>query len=132
MNGASQDATLALSTGSGGELVVALAGDWLLENEPPSIDGILTALSQTPQPDAIRFHTAQLGAGNSGLLTRLLAIRREAAARGVRFDTDALPDGARRLIDLALAVKPREGAKRSQRRVPFLARVGERTQLVWR
>ena len=62
----------------------------------------------------------QLGRWDSGLVTRLIDIYRDAQAQPITFDDSGLPDGARRLIALAFAVKPREGAARTQATTPFL------------
>jgi phospholipid/cholesterol/gamma-HCH transport system permease protein len=59
------------------------------------------------------------------LIIALLSIQREAASQNVGFDAAGLPDGARRLLDLAFAVAEREGARRHAQPKRFLERVGD-------
>ena len=113
-------------------LCLALAGDWLVKDQLPAIDDVRRRLAQTPFPRAVRFDATALGRWDSGLVTRLIDLYRDAQARSIPFDDAGLPEGARRLIALAFAVKPREGAARQQRSKPFLQKVGEGAQNVWR
>ena len=114
------------------DLEVTLAGDWLLSSALPTAAGVNAALAGDAPPQTISFDTSALGRWDSGLVTRLIAIYRDATMHGVTFDDSALPDGARRLIALAFAVKPREGARRALERKPFLRELGEACQQLWR
>jgi phospholipid/cholesterol/gamma-HCH transport system permease protein len=58
-------------------------------------------------------------------LTFLLKLRDTAAQKRIQIVDDGLPQGARRLIALALAVPERKGARKETKRDPFLSRVGE-------
>jgi phospholipid/cholesterol/gamma-HCH transport system permease protein len=113
-------------------LCLTLAGDWLVNAALPSMQEVSRGLAQTPKPDAVRFDATELGRWDSGLVTRLIDIYRDAQAHAISFDDSGLPDGARRLIALAFAVKPREGAARTQHTTPFVQRVGESAQELWR
>jgi len=123
-------ATLRVDQATDG-LCLAFAGDWLVKGQLPSFDDLRRRLAQSPSPRAIRFDASGLGRWDSGLVTRLIDIYRDAQARGIAFDDGGLPDGARRLIALAFAVKPREGAARTRRATPFVQKVGEAAQHVW-
>jgi len=120
-------ATLAADDSAAGTLRVALAGDWLLGHGLPGPDPVLDRLRQAPKPSAVAFDTATLGDWDTGLVTTLVAIHRSAEANGVQVDDAGLPEGARKLIDLAFAVKEREGARRSEECKPLLQQVGEGT-----
>jgi phospholipid/cholesterol/gamma-HCH transport system permease protein len=113
-------------------LLVAFAGEWLVQGRLPSMQDVAQNLAAAPAPAVIRFDTSALGRWDSGLITRLIDVYRDAQANSVAFDDSGLPDGARRLIALAFAVKPREGAARTQRATPFLQKVGESAQDLWR
>jgi len=106
-------------------LHIALAGDWLLMNHPPSADSVLLQLDHRPGPLAITFDTSDLGEWDTGLIKTLIPILQRATNYRVRFNEKELPDGAQRLIALAFAVKEREGARRQSRYKPFLERLGE-------
>jgi len=129
---ASQRAPTLRTAVADGGLQIELAGDWKLGNDLPSTDRLLAQLAQTPRPDSIRFDTRALGAWDSGLLTRLVALHRGAIAAGVEFDDSGLPDGARRLLALAFAVKAREGAARTHADASVLARLGAQALEAWR
>jgi len=117
---------------AGGNLEVTLAGDWTLGNALPPTDAVRAQLAQSPRPASIRFDTRGLGAWDSGLVTRLIAWHRDATAADIAFDDSGLPDGARRLIALAFAVKAREGTARTQARSHPLAELGEQAMEAWR
>ena len=106
-------------------LRVVLSGDWLLGAPLPGPDAVLDRFRQTPGPAKIDFDISGLGDWDTGLITTLVAIRRGADANGVAVDDSSLPEGARKLIGLAFAVKEREGARRTVDRKSFLAQVGE-------
>jgi len=114
-----------------GTLCLTLGGDWLVNAPLPPLQDVSRQLAQTPKPDAVRFDATELGRWDSGLVTRLIDIYRDAQTHEVRFDDGGLPEGARRLIALAFAVKPREGAARTQRKTPFVQKVGKSAQAAW-
>ena len=108
-----------------GAVVVRLSGPWLLGGDLPSADSIVARLTQTPKPESLKFETDELTDWDTGLVTTLIAILQNAEEHGVQVDSSGLPDGAQRLIALALAVKEREGARRSVVRKGFFESVGE-------
>jgi len=125
-------ASIAIDTSSNGEITVALSGEWLLGNELPGPDPILDRLRDTPKPDHVSFDTAGLDDWDTGLITTIINIARSAQANGVAVDDSGLPEGARKLIELAFAVKEREGARRQAEDTSFLAAVGEGSIEIWR
>lgn len=108
-------------------LAVALTGDWLLDAALPDIGPVLERLRDTPAPAGVCFDASELGDWDTGLIARLVSIRRDAEANDVPVDDSGLPDGARQLIALAFAVREREGARRKVRDIGFFAGVGEKT-----
>ena len=119
------EAQLNAAPSEGSTLVVTVSGDWLLGASLPGTKSTLQLLRQSQGLDSIAFDTSLLGEWDTGLIIALLSIQREAADQNVRFDTDGLPDGARRLLELALAVPEREGARRHSKPKGFLERVGD-------
>ena len=120
-------ATLAADDSAAGTLRVALAGDWLLGHGLPGADPVLDRLRQAPKPASVAFDTGALGDWDTGLVTTLIHIHKSAEANSVQVDASGLPEGARKLIDLAFAVKEREGARRSEECKSLLQQVGEGT-----
>ena len=119
------EALLQSDPGNGNTLVVTFSGDWLLGSGLPSARHVLQQLQQSPRPASVSFNTSALGEWDTGLIIALLAMHREAVNQNVEFDGTGIPDGARRLFDLAFAVAEREGARRHARRKGFLERVGD-------
>ena len=118
-------ARLQCETEADGSLRIVLSGDWELGNDLPAVDPVLDSLRKEPQPAALRFEARELGQWDTGLVTLLVAIHRSAQARGVTVDDDHLPEGARRLIELASTVKARDDARRGARDTGFLEQTGE-------
>ena len=118
-------AQLQSDVGDGNTLEVTFSGDWLLGSGLPSAKHVLQQLQQSPGPASVSFSTSALGEWDTGLIIALLAMHREAVNQDVEFDRTGLPDGARRLLDLAFAVAEREGARRHTERKRFLERVGD-------
>jgi phospholipid/cholesterol/gamma-HCH transport system permease protein len=111
-------------------LAIALTGDWLLDAALPDIEPVLERLRGSPAPAGVRFETAELGDWDTGLVARLVSIRRDAEAHSVPVDESGLPEGARQLIALAFAVSERDDARRTARDVGFFSGIGEKTQRV--
>ena len=107
------------------KLAITLAGEWRLGTELPATDAVLDELRREPKPSVVTFETANLDAWDTGLIKALVAIRRNATANGVDVEDTGLPEGARRLVSLAFAVREREGARRADVGTSFLAQVGE-------
>jgi phospholipid/cholesterol/gamma-HCH transport system permease protein len=112
-------------------LAVTLSGDWLLGANLPGVDSVLEQLRHQPGLATVSFNTGGLGDWDTGLITTLLAIHRDAMDRDIEIDNTGLPDGARRLLTLAFAVKEREGARRHVKHKSFFERVGESVLEAW-
>jgi phospholipid/cholesterol/gamma-HCH transport system permease protein len=105
-------------------LLVVLSGVWKIGNELPSADEVRNGLESTPVR-RMAFEACGLTGWDSALLTFLLKVREYAAQKKIQIVDEGLPQGASRLIALALAVPERKGARREAKRDPFLVRVGE-------
>ena len=121
------DASLTFTVSPDDTLSVTLTGDWLLGAALPGAEPVIERLRQTPPPAAVAFDTSGLGDWDTGLVARLVSIRRGAEASDVPLDDSGLPEGVRQLLGLAFAVREREGARREARDIGFLATVGEKT-----
>jgi phospholipid/cholesterol/gamma-HCH transport system permease protein len=105
-------------------LLIHLGGRWELRNGLASAAAIETELGREPAPSRIAFDTHQLGLWDSSILAFLTQVSDTCRERGVALDTTALPAGLHNLLDLALAVPERVGAKKELSAPPFLERVG--------
>jgi phospholipid/cholesterol/gamma-HCH transport system permease protein len=73
------------------------------------------------------FDGRGIGAWDSGLLTFLRRLDGVVRGAGLEVDPSGLPEGVRRLLQLAAAVPERAGARRGVERESFFARVGKET-----
>jgi len=127
MNGATVsvlDATLAVRHPEPDGAVLELAGHWLSQRGLPEPSDALGEL-QAARVNHVAFDARQVAAWDSGLVTFVLKVLSEMAARGVAADRAGLPDGVRRLIAMAEAVPERQTG-RTDLRPPWLARIGTR------
>lgn len=108
-------------------LVIVLAGSWKLEHQLPSVDETLREVDSGKPAGRIAFDTSGMSDWDSGLLTFLIRIRDHFAQGKIKLETEGLPEGARRLLDLASAVPERKGARKTFKHESFLAVVGRET-----
>lgn len=88
----------------GALLSIRLGGDWSLQHELPAV----TAISQQLEgAERLYVEGATIEAWDSGLISRLLQLHRHCQNAGVSIEAN-LPDGADRLLELALAVPLRK------------------------
>ena len=111
-----------------GVLLIRLGGDWLLAGTRPAAAALLTELADREAPARIEFDTQALCRWDTGLMIFLSAVRRAAESRNAALDTTGLPEGARKLLDLAFAVPERAGARRTRSADSLVVRIGKATQ----
>jgi phospholipid/cholesterol/gamma-HCH transport system permease protein len=108
-------------------LKVILAGEWKLGGELPGADKVQQALASRPGVRTLVFDTRELAHWDSGLLTFLVSLHTFCAQQQIRLDSDGLPPGAKRLLELAAAVPEKKDARQAEERVSFLAYLGNET-----
>jgi phospholipid/cholesterol/gamma-HCH transport system permease protein len=105
-------------------LIVRLAGSWRVADGVPSSSGVQDQLESDPPVECVRFDTRNLGAWDTGLLIFLRKLQDGFANRQIEVDAGGLPDGARRLLNLAAAVPEKKDTGKGVKRTSFLAMVG--------
>jgi phospholipid/cholesterol/gamma-HCH transport system permease protein len=105
-------------------LLIRLAGRWELRNGLASAAAVETELRQEPPPSRVAFDTQELGLWDSSILAFLAGVSDTCRERGVALDATALPTGLHNLLDLAVAVPERAGARKELSTPPFLERLG--------
>jgi len=125
--GADVPATLSCERASSGVLRIRLGGDWVLSAALPPVARVLAEFTGSQAPQRIEFEAGGLGRWDTALMTFLAAVRRAAENSRAAFDAAGLPEGARRLLDLAFAVPERAGARRGADHAGILVRVGRAT-----
>ncbi|MGB5179480.1 MAG: ABC transporter permease [Gammaproteobacteria bacterium] len=113
-------------------LCVVLAGSWLLADSRPAPDDIARQLQSRSDLHSISFDTSAVTQWDSGLLTFLARVFQLAGDHRISIDPGGLPDGARRMMTLAMAVPPQEDTGKHSEHPPLLQRIGERSLSMWR
>jgi phospholipid/cholesterol/gamma-HCH transport system permease protein len=105
-------------------LIVRLAGSWRVVDGVPSPSELRDQLESGPPVERLRFDTRNLQAWDTGLLIFLRKLRDQFDDRRIEVDASGLPDGARRLLNLAAAVPAKKDVGKGVKRTSFLAMVG--------
>jgi phospholipid/cholesterol/gamma-HCH transport system permease protein len=119
-------------TGGGFELgrteqgfpLVRLSGDWVLRTGMTSADQILGSLDPGAKLERVVVDGSGVGHWDSALVSLLVQLRQTCEARGIEMEPRNIPDGLRRLVDLALAVPEKAGARRGDKTPSFVESVG--------
>jgi phospholipid/cholesterol/gamma-HCH transport system permease protein len=107
----------------GSLLRIRLSGSWTLAGGIPAADAAVAALRQDPPVRRLVLEARALGDWDSALPAFVHGLASDAAAQGVELDPGGLPEGARRLVELARAV-PAMSERPSAPDDAVLARVG--------
>lgn len=105
-------------------LLIRLAGVWTLKDGIPSIDEFSRLITGETPIRRIRFDGGDITRWDTSLLAFLTRLIGQARQRGMAPDLDGLPEGVRRLLDLAAAVPPKQDTGRHEGQEPMLARIG--------
>lgn len=125
MSGAPDKDMLQALPADAGALRIVLRGDWLLQGpRTPDSTAFLQLVDDAPGTRSIAFDARELGRWDATLLVGLAALLKHARARELEIDAQGLPDGARRLLQLAGTVGEREGARRVKARHGRVKRIG--------
>jgi phospholipid/cholesterol/gamma-HCH transport system permease protein len=96
--------TIRLEQGDEAMADLIIGGNWTLGAACPGFGELQTQLERL-RPGALRCETADLGEWDSALLTLLLRCHDYCSANAIEFDFSAIPEGARKLLQVATAVK---------------------------
>jgi phospholipid/cholesterol/gamma-HCH transport system permease protein len=117
-------AGLSVTTPSADTLLVKLSGEWKITEPLPSALDAEKSFDSAKGIRHVTFDTKDLGGWDSGLLTFLIKIFEACSKAKIEVAKDGLPEGVRRLIDLATAVAERKGARKEAKKEAFLSMVG--------
>ncbi len=104
--------------------LIAVSGDWLLDNKHDDVSKVLSELS--PDIRKLSFDTSALGVFDSSFVGMLLKCFNFCKAKSICFDWDTLPDSSKELLRLAVAV-PEAASSRKETRQDILNVLGSRT-----
>ncbi len=107
-------------------LCIGLAGCWKTGHTIPSFNDLKNQVAVNQQIRRVTFDTQSLTGWDSSLLTFLIKLLNLCSEKKIECDKDGLPQGVRRLLDIATAV-PEKKTYAVKKREPFLSRVGAST-----
>jgi phospholipid/cholesterol/gamma-HCH transport system permease protein len=108
-------------------LLVRLKGSWTIGQKLPSGREVQSQVESDPATKQITFDAHELSGWDSGLLSFLSKIINQYADKNITIDREGLPEGVRKLLQLAFAVPERKGARRETSRESLLTRIGAAT-----
>jgi len=123
---------LSLEFPSPDTLQLVLAGSWLLTDSPSPTENIEQQLQERGDIHKISFDGVAVTEWDSGLLTFLARVYRLAGDHDITIDPGGLPNGVRRMMNLATAVAPTADAGKHAGTAPLLERIGLIAQAKWR
>jgi phospholipid/cholesterol/gamma-HCH transport system permease protein len=115
-----------------GTLLVVLAGSWRAVDHVPSAGEVERQIGSAAAVRQIGFDSSALAAWDGGILPFLLKLVALTNERKIELNLAGLPEGARNLLKLAMAVPERKGARRTATAQSVLVRVGNATMAAWR
>jgi phospholipid/cholesterol/gamma-HCH transport system permease protein len=110
---------------------ISLSGSWRLRDALPSAAEVERHIMAEPSVKRLSFDTRNLTAWDTGLLAFLEKVSQHSVQRHITVEKQGLPEGVRRLLQLAQAVPPRTTQK-AVKRSPWLTRVGQQAMTTYR
>jgi len=108
-------------------LLVKLSGPWHLTRDVPSAASLRSEIESTPMIKTVSFDTSDLADWGSGLISFLVQTSAACRAHNIDQDRGGMPEGMRRLLELAEAVPEKKGTRVAETRASFFQRVGNLT-----
>jgi phospholipid/cholesterol/gamma-HCH transport system permease protein len=105
-------------------LLIQIKGEWKIEKEFPSLQGVQHQIESRPEIRKVVFDTRELLDWDSSLLTFLIKLNAFCGQKNIQLSQEGLPEGARRLLKLASVVPERKGARKESIREALLSRIG--------
>lgn len=118
---------LSFSRPTGDILLIRLAGSWRIGQELPPADEVRKQLDSGTAIKRLAFDTKELTGWDSGLLAFLIKIRDLCRDNKIDLNRDGLPEGVKRLLELASAVPEKKDTRTQALHEPLLSRLGVST-----
>jgi len=100
--------------------LLTLAGSWVEGSDAPEFSEFLPRLTSTA-PERVLVNGDELGECDSLLMAFLLQLANVCLERNIEFQTEGLPEGVVKLLEVATAVKPHREPE--QERTPLLQQI---------
>jgi phospholipid/cholesterol/gamma-HCH transport system permease protein len=118
---------VSLTRANDSTLLVTLSGPWHMTRDVPSTEGLRREIESASTLKTVAFDTSGLTHWDSGLVSFLVQTSEACRAKGIKQDRKGLPEGLRRLLELAEAVPEKKGTRGPSVKAPFFERVGNMT-----
>ena len=126
------EARVSIDRSGGDVLTLSLSGSWKLDQGVPSADAALKEIESGQPVRSVALDVTGMSGWDSGLLTFLIKIFETCSKAKIEVDKEGLPEGVRRLINLATAVPERKGARKEAKKEAFLSMVGGKAVAFYR
>lgn len=114
-----------------GALRVRVSGNWRAAQVLPDWAILRQKAQAAPPAQAVEFESGGLTGWDSRFLNFIRQCRAFCQESKLEFRDGGLPDGVRRLLRLASAVPEKKDTRRTQEKLPGLARIGQAALQVW-
>lgn len=118
---------LSFSRPTGDTLLIRLRGSWSIGQELPSADEVRNQLGSSTSIKRLAFETKELTGWDSALLAFLVKVRDLSLENNIGLNRDGLPEGVKRLLELASAVPEKKDTRTQAVPEPLLSRIGGET-----
>lgn len=110
-----------------GTLALKMSGSWKLHKDLPSVEAITNQLEKYPGLHEIHIDAQDVDEWDSGLLIFLGRSLEIATQHDLELQTIGLPEGATKLLQLAIAVPEKKDARKAPPHKTFLVHLGDET-----
>jgi len=110
-----------------GVLMIRLSGNWQIGEDLPSPNEVKNRLASETDIQRVAFDTKELTRWDSSLPILLLKIKNLCSEQKIYMDSDGLPRGAKRLMELATAVHNEKDARSVKENRTFFTVAGAET-----
>ncbi|WP_269522905.1 MlaE family ABC transporter permease [Coraliomargarita parva] len=111
-------------------VVLVLIGTWLMRVDRPDAAAALEGFGAGGAVGPVRFDTSGLDDWDTALLVWVQTVRGQAARLGLECELDGLPEGARRMLALAMSAPEQEAE--SEAPTGFFEKLGLQALVAWR
>lgn len=124
---ANPDAAIELTSPDTVTLDIVLKGSWRLQDKTPALEPVVKEISSNSQLQHVSFSSSGITGWDSNLLVFLFGLIRSCQDMKLHVNTDGLPGGIRKLLELAASSPETKEAARHDSNENLLSRIGNTT-----
>src|SRR5262245_52810508 len=115
---------ISAETETDSRLVIKAGGEWSIHKRIPSFDAATHRLEQLSKGGSLRLDFSAVKGWDSSLVSFVAQVVKQSQGKGIRVESEGLPEGIQRLLKTALAV-PERNIRPSPEKEFFFARLGK-------